>query len=399
MLSRKLLDQLIKQLIWKDQEIESLREESETYRRQYEQELQKRRKLQSHPLAFLTRLGGKPKQHLAVKGKADKYIFETKLNQYSISDTQHFEFRGAFADALGRSPERVYLVRGADKVNCHPVSGENEGKLFTFCGSLTLIEGLNEIQVVAKFPQQKEMELDCFRVIFFRNPELHQSSKIKDYENWVTLYSYENEKKDVTPTFSLILPCSNPAPAHFWKTLQSFQEQTYPHWEAIVVDDGSQNPAHLDFLETLALEDKRIRVCFLDLPQGISKASTVGVNESSQDWLAFLNQNDRLAPDALARLAEVIGQHPEADVVYTDEDKPGVGEARVEPAFNPHLFMAQNFFNPLTIVRRELLGDDLRFQKEIDGAQDWNFWQRVVERTTPDRIVHMPHILFIRGKE
>jgi len=398
-LSRKLLDQLINELVRKDLEIDSLREQSDFYRRQYEQELQKRRKLQSHPLAILTRLGKKRKRHSGVKESAKAYFFETSLARYSLADKKHFEFRGAFADALGRSPERVYLIRGADRVSCQPVSRGNEEKLFAFGGRLTLAEGLNEFQVVAKFPDQKEMELDRFRVIHIRDPELQSSGKEKDSENVFRRYSSANQKKsklvkDAPPAFSLIIPCHNPAPGHLWKTIQSLQGQTYPPWEAIVVDDGSQNPDHLDFLETLALKDNRLRVCFLDSPRGISEAFTVGVNESIQDWLAFLDQDDWLDPDVLASLAEAIGQHPEADVIYSDEDRPGVGEERVEPELDsdedPDLFLAQNDFTHLTLVRRELLGDDLQFQRELEGAHRVDFWQRVVERTAPDRIVRVP---------
>lgn len=74
-------------------------------------------------------------------------------------------------------------------------------------------------------------------------------------------------------------------------------------------------------------------------------------------WLAFVPAQHRLAPHALAVLALATADHPDAEVIYADEDRlDGAGE-RVQPffkpGFSPELLLSRCYFGPLSAYRRE----------------------------------------------
>src|ERR1700694_2704930 len=106
------------------------------------------------------------------------------------------------------------------------------------------------------------------------------------------------------PHFSIIIPARNAA-LYLECCLNSLLEQTYPHWEVIVVENGSTD-------ETLSLamsfEDTRIRV--FSIPgRGVSNARNFGIGQSKEDFLIFLDADDWLAADALQVMAKSIISH------------------------------------------------------------------------------------------
>src|SRR5207237_12262 len=65
----------------------------------------------------------------------------------------------------------------------------------------------------------------------------------------------------------------------------------------------------------------RIRVRRLEKNRGISFASNVGLEAARGDWMALLDHDDLLEPDALFHTVKLLLQHPDADLIYSDEDK------------------------------------------------------------------------------
>ena len=113
------------------------------------------------------------------------------------------------------------------------------------------------------------------------------------------------------------------------------------------------------------------------------------------DWVAFLDHDDILEPDALFQNVKWLQDHPDADLIYSDEDKlteQGFDTPIFKPDWSPDYFLSCNYVCHLTLVRRELVREVGGFRSQFDGAQDYDLFLRIIERT--DRIHHIARVLY-----
>src|SRR4029077_12784982 len=103
-------------------------------------------------------------------------------------------------------------------------------------------------------------------------------------------------------------------------TIESVKNQLYANWELCLVDDKSPSPHIRPLLEQFAASDKRIRVHFRAENGHISRASQDGVEMARGEFVALLDHDDVITPDALARVALALAEHPDAGMVYSDRD-------------------------------------------------------------------------------
>ncbi len=98
------------------------------------------------------------------------------------------------------------------------------------------------------------------------------------------------------PLISVVIPCHNAA-SWLPTTLDSALAQTYPDCEVIVINDGSRD----DSLEVArAYERRGVRV--LDQPnRGAAAARNTGLRHARGAYIQFLDADDQLAPDKIAR--------------------------------------------------------------------------------------------------
>ena len=86
------------------------------------------------------------------------------------------------------------------------------------------------------------------------------------------------------------------------------------------------------------------------------------------------------------------------DLIYSDEDKISANGQRYEPHFksdwNPDLFCEQSYICHLVVLRTALVRDVGGFRTGVEGAQDWDLLWRVMERSNPERVCHVPFILY-----
>lgn len=110
------------------------------------------------------------------------------------------------------------------------------------------------------------------------------------------------------------------------------------------------------------------------------------------DFIALLDHDDLLAPNALYEIAAALEEHPEADVIYTDEDKVTTDlsehfQPHLKPDFNPDLLRSNNYICHFLVVRRSVVQTVGGFRREFDGAQDYDFIFRCVEQAR--EVVHV----------
>ncbi len=198
------------------------------------------------------------------------------------------------------------------------------------------------------------------------------------------------------PTFSIVMPVYNVAEVWLVKAIESVLAQVYERWELCIVDDASTVEYIRPVLMRYAQQDNRIRVVFQDKNAGISAASNVAIAMATGDYIALLDNDDELPPHALYENAKLINQHPEADFIYSDEDKINTRNAAKDPFFkpdwSPDYFHANMYTCHLGVYRTNLLREIGGFRSEYDGAQGYDLVLRVVEKT--QHIFHIPKILY-----
>ena len=200
----------------------------------------------------------------------------------------------------------------------------------------------------------------------------------------------------LTPTFSVIVPIYNVEEALLRKCLDSVVTQIYGNWELCLADDASDRPPARPLLEEYRARDSRIKVVYLDRNRGISAATNAALELATGDYIALLDNDDELALDALFHVAKLINEHPEADMVYSDEDKINQAGNFCEPFFkpdwSPNLLLSQMYICHLGVYRRSIAEKIGLFREGFDGSQDYDFVLRFTEET--DNIFHIARILY-----
>jgi glycosyltransferase involved in cell wall biosynthesis len=194
------------------------------------------------------------------------------------------------------------------------------------------------------------------------------------------------------------MPVFDPAPAVLDAAIRSVRGQAYPHWELCIADDASTDPAVEAVIRRHAAADARIKVRFRDTRGNISAASNTALEMAAGDFVAFFDHDDLLPPLALYWVVEAINRHPDARVLYSDEDKLDERGRRYDPYFksdfNHVLMLAQNMISHLGVYRRDLVTAQGGFRLGFEGAQDHDLALRCVAAVARDQIVHIPRILY-----
>lgn len=205
------------------------------------------------------------------------------------------------------------------------------------------------------------------------------------------------ERKDA-PRLSLVLPTYNSPPRWLAACLDSVLAQTYPHWELCLADDASTNPSSRETIARYAAREPRIRVVWRAKNGHISAASNSALSLATAPFIALLDHDDVLPAHALAEVALALVERPDAAIIYTDEDKLDEAGQRFDPYFkpdwNPALATSQNFVSHLGVYRTELVCEVGGFRVGFEGAQDWDLLLRCVEHVAPERIIHVPQVLY-----
>lgn len=193
--------------------------------------------------------------------------------------------------------------------------------------------------------------------------------------------------------FSIIVPLFNTPVSFFWDMVNSVEEQVYENWELILVNASPNYAALSD--ELVRLSDSRIKVVTLTENKGIAENTNAGIEAASGDYIVFFDHDDTLDRFALYRYAKQISAHFDTDALYCDEDFLNEAGDYVDPHFkcdfNLDLLRVHNYITHLLCVRSTFV-KELMLRKEFDGAQDYDFLLRLVERT--QNIYHVPEVLY-----
>lgn len=197
------------------------------------------------------------------------------------------------------------------------------------------------------------------------------------------------------PSITIAMPVHDPEPELLREAIDSIQSQIYTRWRLVAVNDASSNPEVAAVLDEAAANDSRILVRHRKTNGHISVATNNAIDLATGEFVAFMDHDDLLAPFALA-LIGLAG--PTADIIYTDEDKVDRSGRHYDPHFkppwNPELLLGQNYLSHLTAVRRSLLTKVGGLRVGFEGAQDHDLMLRLTALVEPERIAHVPFVLY-----
>ncbi|MFM2343040.1 MAG: hypothetical protein RLZZ592_2693 [Pseudomonadota bacterium] len=233
------------------------------------------------------------------------------------------------------------------------------------------------------------------------------------YEQWIArfddiegenLLSLKQRLADlpVRPLLSLVMPVYNPDLKWLDEAIASVRRQLYPNWELCIADDASTDPAVLQRLHRFAQQDRRIRVVARERNGHISACSNSALELVRGSHVGWIDQDDVLREHALLLMAEAIGHWPQAQMLYSDEDKLDAEGVRCEPYFkpdwNPELLLGQNYPSHFTMIATERVRRLGGLRVGFEGAQDHDLLLRCTEGLDPrpngGDVIHIPHILY-----
>ena len=199
------------------------------------------------------------------------------------------------------------------------------------------------------------------------------------------------------PKFSIVLPLFNTPLPFLAALMDSVLAQTYKNWELCISNGSPGNMPLTKELETYAKTDARIHIIHLEDNLGISGNSNRALDIASGEFIALLDHDDTLAPFALYEIVELLQKSPELDLIYSDHDyMASNGKTRLWPLFkpdwSPEIMYSANYITHLTVLRTALVREVGAFDPSTDGAQDWDLFFRVLNKTK--RIAHIPKVLY-----
>jgi len=185
------------------------------------------------------------------------------------------------------------------------------------------------------------------------------------------------------PFFSIIIPTYNRA-AFIETTLQSVFEQTYPHYEIIVIDNCSTDNTE----ELLRPFIQANKIQFIKHEENYERARSrnTGMSAAQGDFVTFLDSDDFMYPTNLADAAEYARMHPESKCFHNlfelvDADRNVIYSFKFPSLKNQTRAIAHgNFMSCIgDFIHREIY-TQYRFDitPAIIGSEDWDFWLRVL---------------------
>lgn len=229
----------------------------------------------------------------------------------------------------------------------------------------------------------------------------------RDYRKWFNrnfphtkeLKKQSRKQKILTrrPLISVLVPTYNTDPKHLRDCIESVLNQTYDNWELCIADDASSGKRVREIIEEYSKKDERIKIVFRKKNGHICKASNSALKVATGNYIALLDHDDYLWPNALFEVVRLINEKPQAKFIYSDEDKiDESGKKHMEPFFkpdwSPEFLRSINYITHFSVLDRILVNKLGGFRPGYEGAQDWDLFLRASRAT--EEIYHIPTVLY-----
>ncbi len=254
------------------------------------------------------------------------------------------------------------------------------------------------IPIIANIVRIVDNRTQSFHVEKERNKEYHKWFQ-KNYPSKFKLekQTTEQDKFKIKPLISVLLPTYNTDPGHLKECIDSVIAQTYNNWELCIADDASTLQSTRDIIIEYAKQDSRIKYIFRKKNGHICEASNSALDTASGKYVALLDHDDFLWPNALYEVVSAINKKPDIKFLYTDEDKIKEDSAQhIEPFFKPdwsfEFLRSINYITHFAVLDRKIVEKVGGFRIGYEGAQDWDLFLRVSNEL--EYVHHISTILY-----
>jgi O-antigen biosynthesis protein len=237
------------------------------------------------------------------------------------------------------------------------------------------------------------------------------AEKGTDYSRWVAAHDTISDADramirahiatlPLRPLISVTMPVSRISEAALRESFNSVVSQLYPYWELCIAVDYLAEPLMKPILLSSAARDRRINFIRPGSLRSRESATNAALSGATGEFVTFLQAGDILPEYALYEAVIAVGGNGQADVVYSDHDHLNSEGQRTNPWFkpgwDPDLLLGQDYVSDLAVYRRTLVEAVGCLRPGFEGAGFHDLALRVTGATTPDRIVHVPAILYHR---
>jgi GT2 family glycosyltransferase len=199
------------------------------------------------------------------------------------------------------------------------------------------------------------------------------------------------------PLVSLVMHVEKPVEKLLREMLASVSSQIDPHWELLLAASMPASNLCLAILGAHWGRDHRIKIALVPPGTDPAAALNAALARAGGVFVARIHQHDVLPPHALAILAEELQFEPDADLLYSDEDRIDFAGKREDPHFkpdwNPELFLSGNYLSSLVLIRRARVLALGGYRTGFPGAENFDLLLRYLHDIPPARIRHIPRLL------
>jgi cellulose synthase/poly-beta-1,6-N-acetylglucosamine synthase-like glycosyltransferase len=200
------------------------------------------------------------------------------------------------------------------------------------------------------------------------------------------------------PRIDVVMPVFDPPEVFLREAIASVRRQIYENWTLCIVDDGSREPYVARVLAEAARADGRIRVHRLESNSGMEGATNAAIALGTGEFIAFLDHDDTIPPQALLLVAHRVVQAPGTNLVYSDFDFLDDQGCRTNPFFKPdydrQVHWGLNLISSLTVLRRNVVDRVGGMRAGFPGSPDYELGLRIIEAIPESSIEHIPHVLY-----
>ncbi len=211
------------------------------------------------------------------------------------------------------------------------------------------------------------------------------------------LEAQRKKKFDFEPKISFVVPLYQTPERYLKEMIESVQAQTYTNWELCLADGSGKDHSVESVVAPYMQKDSRIRYRLLEKNLGISGNTNAALEMAQGDYIALVDHDDLLSPDAAYYVVKALNDDRDVDVVYSDEDKVDMKSQKhfqpnFKPDFNIDMLRSVNYICHLFVVEKGLLERAGHFREEFNGAQDYDFILRCTEQSK--KIYHVQRVLY-----
>ena len=227
----------------------------------------------------------------------------------------------------------------------------------------------------------------------------------RGYQEWMILNRPSESEKELQrehhfvqePLISIVVPIYRTPEVFLREMIESVLNQTYGKLELCLADGSGEDDTAGTVICEYVEKDPRVRYQKLGSNLGIAGNTNAAVNMAEGEYVALLDHDDLLEEHALFEIVKWLQNHPETDMVYTDEDKVTFDsktyfKPHFKPDFNRELLRSNNYICHLLTVKKDLLMEAGLYKEEFDGAQDYDLILRCSEKAK--QIGHIPQVLY-----